>query len=81
MLAMYLVLLGINVFSEIVHKYPVKWHLFLSCDRDFVLIEKRKKNCKAYTIKDLVEIILSAGHKNPFTCIAFEEFYDFKHNA
>lgn len=48
---------------------------------DFAIIEKRKKKCKAYTIKDLVEIIVSARIKNPFTCIVFEEFYDFQQIA
>lgn len=78
MLAMYLVLLAKGFFSEIIHKYPMKGHTFLSCDRDFAVIEKRKKRCKADTIMDLVEIIVTAGVKNPFTCRIFEEFHDFK---
>nr|CAD7202039.1 unnamed protein product [Timema douglasi] len=77
-IAMYLVLLANNVFSEIVHKFPVKGHTFLSCDRDFAVIEKRKKVYKAYTLMDLVRIITSAAQNKPFTCTVFEEFYDFK---
>jgi hypothetical protein len=51
MLAMYLIFIANNVFSEIVHKFPVQGHTFLSCDRDFALIEKCKRECKAYTLK------------------------------
>lgn len=78
MLAMYLVLIANNYFSEIIHKFPVKGHTFLSCDRDFALIEKRKKVCKALTLKDIAVVITSAAHKNPFTCMIEEEFFDFK---
>lgn len=77
-LAMYLTLLANDVFDEIVHKFPVKGHTFLSCDRDFAIIEKRKKVCKAYTLMDIVRIITSAAQKNPFVCRVVEDFYDFK---
>jgi hypothetical protein len=78
MLAMYLILIANNDFSEIVHKFSVKGHTFLSCDRDFALIEKRKRVCKAYTLKDIAEVITSATNKNPFIVMIFEEFYDFR---
>lgn len=78
MLAMYLVLLANDYFSEIIHKFPVRGHTFLSCDRDFALIEKRKRRCKAHTLKDIAVVITSAAHKNPFNCMIMEEFYDFK---
>lgn len=77
-IAMYLVLLANNVFSEIIHRFPVKRHTFLSCDRDFAVIEKRKKVCKADTLMDVVQIITNASQSNPFTCMVVEEFYDFK---
>lgn len=75
---MYLTLLANNVFDEIIHKFPLKGHTFLSCDRDFAIIEKRKKKCKAYTLMNVVNIITSAAQKNPFTCMVVEDFYDFK---
>lgn len=77
-IAMYLTLLAKNVFDEIIHKFPIKGHTFLSCDRDFAIIEKRKKVCKAYTLMDVVGIITSAVQKNPFTCMVVEDFSDFK---
>uniref|UniRef100_A0A1B6LMA7 DUF7869 domain-containing protein n=1 Tax=Graphocephala atropunctata TaxID=36148 RepID=A0A1B6LMA7_9HEMI len=78
MMAMYLVLIANGVFDEVIHKFPVKGHTFLSCDRDFALIEKRKRKCKAMTIKDLIEIITGAAQKKPFTCTLVEEFHNFK---
>ncbi|XP_072384056.1 uncharacterized protein [Diabrotica undecimpunctata] len=78
MIAMYLTILANNVFEEIIHKFPVKGHTFLNCDRDFAIIEKRKKVCKAYTLMNVVNIITSAAQKNPFSCMVVKDFYDFK---
>jgi hypothetical protein len=76
---MYLILTANKVFfSGIVHKFPVKGHTFFSCDRDFALIEKRKRVCKAYTLNDIAEVITSAANKNPVIVTIFEEFYDFR---
>lgn len=47
MLAMYLVLIAKSNISEVVHKFPVRGHTFLSCDRDFAVIKKRKRVCQA----------------------------------
>ncbi|KAJ4442699.1 hypothetical protein ANN_04288 [Periplaneta americana] len=43
MLAMMLTLLPKGYFTEITHKFPVRGHTFLSCDRDFSLTEKSKR--------------------------------------
>ncbi|KAG8318833.1 hypothetical protein J6590_104534, partial [Homalodisca vitripennis] len=61
-----------------VHKYPGKGHTFLPCKRDFAIVEKRKKVCKSLTLKDLVEVVVTAAQKKHFTCIFNENFHDFK---
>lgn len=43
---MLLVLIAKCFFAGITHKFPVKGHTFLNCDRDFAIIEKAKK-CEA----------------------------------
>ncbi|CAH1101743.1 unnamed protein product [Psylliodes chrysocephalus] len=43
-LSMYLTLLATGIFTEIIHKFPVKGHTFLTCDRYFGIIEKKKKD-------------------------------------
>lgn len=78
MLAMYLTLLAKGYFSEIIHKFPVKGHTFLACDRDFGVIEKKKKRSQAIVPMDVVRIIASAKVKNPFTVMVFNGFHDWK---
>ncbi|CAG9792678.1 unnamed protein product [Diatraea saccharalis] len=62
-LAMLLVLIAKGFFSEITHKFPVKGHTFLACDRDFAIIEKAKKCAKPLIPKDLIELIANAAKK------------------
>jgi hypothetical protein len=78
MITMYLFLIAAGKFDEIIHKFPIKGHTFLPCDRDFALIEKRRSKCSPNTVMDLVEIITSAAQKNPFTCTVVEQFYNFR---
>ncbi|KAJ8965629.1 hypothetical protein NQ314_003997 [Rhamnusium bicolor] len=62
--------------DEIHHKYLVKGHSYLPCDRDFALIEKRKRVTK--TIVD--KMITSTRHNNQFKVVRMnnEDFFDFK---
>lgn len=70
-------------FEEIQHKYLVSGHSFLSCDRDFAQIEKRKRLDKCEVPMDLVRLMVSATPKNPFmvTLMQPDDFYDFKKAA
>lgn len=62
-LAMFLVLIAKGFFTEITHKFPVKGHTFLDCDRDFAIIEKAKERAKPLIPKDIIEMITNAGKK------------------
>jgi len=70
-------------FDEINHKYLVSRHSFLSCDRDFAQIEKRKRVEKCEVPIDLVKLIVHATPNNPFIVTLLEpnNFYDFKKAA
>lgn len=81
LIAIYLTLLANGKFKEIIHKFPVRGHTFLSCDRDFGHIEKRKHKCKAETLMDLVRIITQATVKQPFSVMIQESFTNFKELA
>lgn len=77
-LAMYLALLAKGNFTEIIHKFPVKGHTFLACDRDFGVIEKHKKRCKCIVPMDVVRTIATAKQNNPFVVAVFDGFHDWK---
>ncbi|XP_041976930.1 uncharacterized protein LOC121731529 [Aricia agestis] len=67
-LLMYLVANG--HFKSIEQKFLITGHSFLQCDRDFGIIEKRKKVMKSYVPQDLKKVI--SGAKNtakPFQVI------------
>lgn len=74
----YLVLKG--PFDEIDHKYLVSGHSFMSCDRDFAQIEKRKRLEKCEVPMDLVRMMVKAVNRNPFvvTVMNPEDFFDFR---
>ncbi|CAH2207420.1 jg21599, partial [Pararge aegeria aegeria] len=63
LLWIYLIKLGI--FDEIEHKFLITGHSYLNCDRDFALIEKRKKLCSPMVPNDLIKMIEEARYK-PF---------------
>lgn len=67
-------------FDEIHQKYLVPGHSFLSCDRDFAQIEKKKRVEKCEVPLDLVRMIVTATPKNPFIVSVMqpEDFFDFK---
>lgn len=41
-----------GTFDEVNHKFLVSGHTFLPCDRDFAMIEKRKRVTKVFVPKD-----------------------------
>lgn len=67
-------------FQEVNLKFLVSGHSFLSCDRDFAQIEKRKRLEKCEVPIDLVRLMTSATPNNPFivTLMQPEDFIDFK---
>ena len=58
-----------GIFHTIEQKFLVSGHSFMPCDRDFALVEKRKKVTKAYVPSDLHAIVKSARYTPPFTIV------------
>lgn len=61
-------------------KYLVSGHSYMNCDRDFGVIEKKRKAAKAITPKDLEALVASAKLTTPFTVVSMntDDFIDFK---
>lgn len=58
-----------QVFDTIEYNFLISGHSFMCCDRDFALIEKRKRVMKAIIPNDLHEVITSAKYDPPFQVI------------
>lgn len=67
-------LVSIGLFDSIEQRFLVSGHSFMPCDRDFALIEKRKRLMKAYIPEDLIEVIHSARYNPPFEVIDMIQF-------
>lgn len=80
LLFLWIYLVSKGHFDEINHKYLVSGHSFMSCDRDFAQIEKRKRQEKCEVPMDLVRMMIAAVKKTPFlvTIMNREDFFDFK---
>lgn len=80
---LWLYLISNGYFQEINQKFLVKGHTYMQCDRDFALIEKKKRVEKCEVPKDLVSMIIQSNHKHPFlvTLMQDDDFFDFKHAA
>nr|XP_022909003.1 uncharacterized protein LOC111420275 [Onthophagus taurus] len=65
--------------DEIQHKFVVSGHSYLSCDRDFAIIEKKRKKAKCEVPMDLCRVICNACDKNSFetTMMQEEDFFNF----
>lgn len=69
-------LVQIGHFEEIVQKFLLSGHSFLSCDRDFAIIEKRKRVSKCCTPMDLQKVVaLAKVTGEPFTVVDMEHSY------
>ena len=55
-----------GVFEAVEHKYMVHGHSYLENDRNFGLVEKRKRCSTALLPQDLVPVVKSANQTNPF---------------
>nr|CAI5834258.1 unnamed protein product [Callosobruchus analis] len=67
-------LVSIGLFDAIEQRFLVSGHSFMPCDRDFALIEKRKRTMKAYIPEDLIDVIKSARYNPPFEVIDMTQF-------
>lgn len=80
---MLLALVKMKKFDKIEQYFPIRGHSFLPCDRDFSQIKRRlKKFDRIYSVRQLIQIILSCSPKNPqkFTVklVEADEILDFK---
>lgn len=66
MIALCQYLIKTKYFTEINQKFLTSGHSFLPCDRDFALIEKKKKTARLYVPEDVCHLIESARPSNPF---------------
>ena len=53
-------------FTHIAHKYLVRWHTYLPCDRDFALVEKKKESAVVHLPDDWKNIIKEANLAKTF---------------
>lgn len=77
MVSMYQLLIISKFFTQINQKFLVSGHSFLPCDRDFSLIERKKKTAVVHCPRDWIEVLVSARPSNPFTVIYMDQA-DFK---
>lgn len=76
---LWIYLVSKGLFDEIHHKFVLAGHSYLSCDRDFTVIEKRKSVEKWQFPLDLVGVLCNACHKQPYitTLMGDKDFSDF----
>ena len=66
-------------FTRIDHKFLVRGHTYLPCDRDFAHIEKRKSSAMVHLPGDWEKIIAEARPSKPFKIrrMSEDKFFDF----
>lgn len=66
-------------FTRIDHKFLVRGHTYLPCDRDFALIEKRKPSAMVHLPGDWEKVIKEARPSKPFDIqrMSKDNFFDF----
>lgn len=71
-------LVDLTYFTEVHQKFLSTGHSFLPCDRDFSLIEKKKKTAKVFVPFEWVQVIVQARDSKPFyvLCMQREDFKD-----
>ena len=70
-------MIELGLLRSVEHKFLVSGHTFLHYDRDFALIEKKKKKTILHEPKDLHDLIRSA-RREPFNIVDMQKFFDFK---
>lgn len=76
MVFIYVFLVSLGLYESIDHKFLVSGHSFLQCDRDFALIEKRKRACKPMVPADWHSIIESSTHTGKFRVVDMQRFFN-----
>lgn len=73
-------LVDLKYFTEVHQKFLSTGHSFLPCDRDFSLIEKKKKTAKVFVPFEWVSVIANARESKPFYVLWMqrEDFRDLK---
>lgn len=66
--------------QSVEHTFLVSGHSYLYDDRDFALIEEKKKKSILHEPKDLHDVIRRA-RKVPFSIVEIRKFYNFKDGA
>ena len=68
-----------NLVDNINLKFLVSGHSYMPCDRDFGIIEKRKKVSNPMIPDEIAEMITEAKNVQPFNVVKMteEDFYDF----
>ena len=76
-------LIALNIFDRIDHKFLVSSHSFSASDRDFAVIEKKVRRSKMHTLPDIMDIIRSSRTVRPFQVLDLTDkpFFDFSKNA
>lgn len=73
-------MIHLGLLNSIEQKFLVSGHSFLDCDRDFALIEKKKRRTILFEPKDVSEVIRKS-RQVPFKVVKMQKFYDFKDGA
>lgn len=66
-----------DIFTKVEQKFLCSGHSFLQCDRDFALIEKRKKMQSVMVPSEWKYVIAEAKLNKPFTIVEMDQ-HDFK---
>lgn len=76
----YMYMIEIGLVRSVEHKFLQSGHSFLDCDRDFALIEKKKKKTIVHQPTDLYGLIRDARNV-PFNVVEMKRFFNFKDGA
>ena len=75
-------LVRLGKFQRIQHIFPIWWHSFLPCDRDFTKTESKKKKADCvYTPEEWMEVIKWARKLKPFTVVPLSQDMVFDFNS
>lgn len=77
----YIFLVSVGLYETIDHKFLVSGHSFLQCDRDFALIEKRKRKCKPMVPADWRYVIESSANNGKFQVVDMQRFFNIQKAA
>lgn len=78
--AMFLKVINDGIYEAIDHKFLCKGHTFLSCDRDFAVIERKKRKTTVIVPDDVIKMIQTSRVVKPFEVVKVKgsNILDFK---